>query len=116
VSPPHRRAKSGIHVDQLELSPQPNTLIGESEVLIFRPAVFAMPEDPTSRLQFAGQVDRVFGDGCAAAHFDAVTAVMLTAATDFSALAISGALEHSRPRWSRSAGTGIVRAHRLLPP
>jgi hypothetical protein len=39
---------------------------------------------PISRLQFArDEIDRVFGAGYAGAHLDAVSAVMMTAASDY---------------------------------
>jgi hypothetical protein len=47
-----------------------------------------------SRLELArDEVDRVFGDGYAAAHPQMVSAVMNTAATDWAARVIGGALE-----------------------
>jgi hypothetical protein len=75
--------------------------------------------DPISRLQFArDEIDRVFGTGYAAAHPEVVTAVMLTAASDYAALAIAGALQRIatallEPDPERDA-SGIVRAHELL--
>jgi hypothetical protein len=80
-----------------------------------------MPADPVSRLQFARQeIDRVFGDGYAAAHPDVVSAVMLTAATDLDALAIADALEHVAGALLESEpvenGSGIVRPRELVVP
>jgi hypothetical protein len=50
--------------------------------------------DPISRLEFArDEIDRVFGVGYAAAHPDVVSAVMMTAASDFAALAIARAIQ-----------------------
>ena len=50
--------------------------------------------DPISRLKFArDEIDRVFGAGYAAAHPDVVAAVMMTAASDFAALAIARATQ-----------------------
>jgi hypothetical protein len=49
--------------------------------------------DPISRLQLAQrEIDRVFGDGYAAAHSDAVAAVVTSAAIDYAAGVIAGAL------------------------
>ena len=78
--------------------------------------------DPISRLQFArDEIDRVFGDGYAAAHPDAVAAVMTSAATDFAALTIAraigevaAALLEAEP--APENGSGIMRPRRLLPP
>jgi hypothetical protein len=79
--------------------------------------------DPISRLQFArDEIDRVFGDGYAATHPDVVSAVMLTAATDFAALTLARAISEvaaallveDEPVENRN---GLVRAHgRLLRP
>ena len=45
--------------------------------------------DPISRFEFARQeVDRVFGQGYAAAHPDVVSAVMISASMDWAAMTI----------------------------
>jgi hypothetical protein len=49
--------------------------------------------DPISRLQLAQrEIDRVFGDGYAAAHSDVVAAAVTSAAIDYAAGVIAGAL------------------------
>jgi hypothetical protein len=49
--------------------------------------------DPIARLQFArDEIDRVFGEGYAAAHPDVVAAVMISASLDFAAGVIAAAL------------------------
>jgi hypothetical protein len=54
-----------------------------------------MPEDPITRLQFArDEVDRVFGEGYAAAHSDLVATVMLSATVDFAAITVANAIDH----------------------
>jgi hypothetical protein len=54
--------------------------------------------DPISRLQFArDEIDRVFGEGYAAAHSDVVSAVMLSASMDFAAQLIASALVEDEP-------------------
>ena len=79
--------------------------------------------DPVSRLQFArDEIDRVFGDGYAAAHPEVVSAVMTSAALDFATAQITSALreiaaallvEDEPP----ADNGGIVRPHaRLLRP
>jgi hypothetical protein len=78
-----------------------------------------MSEDPVSRLAVARQeIDRVFGPGYAAAHPDVVTAVMLTAATDFATLAIARALDHIAMALMETEPikneAGIMRAHELM--
>jgi hypothetical protein len=76
-----------------------------------------MADDPISRLQFArDEIDRVFGDGYAADHPDVVTAVMLTAATDFAALALAGAIDHVAMALlePEESGTELVRASSLI--
>jgi hypothetical protein len=58
--------------------------------------------DPISRLEFARQeVDRVFGQGYAAAHPDVVSAVMIPASMDWAAMTIAAAFaveEEPAPR------------------
>jgi hypothetical protein len=78
--------------------------------------------DPIARLEFArDEIDRVFGAGYAADHPDVVAAVMASAAMDFAALHITGALreiaaalvlENEAP----TGNGGIVRAHGVLRP
>jgi hypothetical protein len=49
--------------------------------------------DPVSRLEVVmREIDRVFGDGYAAAHSDVVAAVVTSAAIDYAAGVIAGAL------------------------
>jgi hypothetical protein len=43
MPPTDRRTESNIHVEKLELGPQPDTLISEDEILVFWPAIFANP-------------------------------------------------------------------------
>ena len=53
-----------------------------------------MNNDPISRLEFArAEVDRIFGDGYAAAHSDLVAAVMMSASSDWAAQRIAVAIE-----------------------
>jgi hypothetical protein len=61
-----------------------------------------------SRLELArDEVDRVFGEGSAAAHPQMVLAVMNTAATDWAARLIGGALEDiARPGGQREVLCG----------
>ena len=73
--------------------------------------------DPITRLEFArDEIDRVLGAGYAAAHPEIVSAVMLTAATDFAALTIAGAIERVAAALlvPEEDGAGIVRASELL--
>jgi hypothetical protein len=78
--------------------------------------------DPISRLQFARQeIDRVFGEGYAAAHPDVVVSVMQTAASDFAALAIARAIERVADALieepvENGAGASIMRPRGLLAP
>jgi 3-oxoacyl-[acyl-carrier-protein] synthase III len=52
-----------------------------------------MSHDPISRLQFArDEVDRVFGEGYAAAHPDVVASVMLSASLDWAAMHLATAV------------------------
>jgi hypothetical protein len=53
-----------------------------------------MPDpDPISRLQFArSEIDRVFGEGYAAAHPEVIAAVMISAAIDYHAQLVAGAV------------------------
>jgi hypothetical protein len=76
-----------------------------------------MPEDPITRLRFArDEIDRVFGDGYAAAHSDLVAAVMSTAAINFATAVIADALERIAAALlePEENGAGIVRASELL--
>ena len=76
-----------------------------------------MPEDPITRLRFArDQIDRVFGDGYAAAHPDLVVAVMSTATINFATVMIVDALERVAMALvePEENGAGIVRANELL--
>ena len=51
--------------------------------------------DPVARLEVVQrEVDRVFGDGYAAAHPDFVTAVVQSAASDWAAARLAAAIEH----------------------
>jgi type IV pilus biogenesis protein CpaD/CtpE len=53
-----------------------------------------MSTDPISRLEVVRrEVDRVFGDGYAAAHPDVVTAVVQSAASDWAAARLAVAIE-----------------------
>jgi hypothetical protein len=50
--------------------------------------------DPVSRLEVVQrEIDRVFGDGYAAAHPDVVTAVVQSAASDWAATRLAVAIE-----------------------
>jgi len=80
-----------------------------------------MPDDPITRLRFArDEIDRVFGDGHAAAHSDLVAAVMSTAAINFATVVIAEALERIAAALLETEpvdnGSGIVRAHELVVP
>jgi 2-hydroxychromene-2-carboxylate isomerase len=80
-----------------------------------------MAADPISRLQFARQeLDRVFGDGYAAAHPDVVIAIVQSAAADFAALALARAIEQVAAALLEAepepeSRPAIVRAHSLRP-
>ena len=51
--------------------------------------------DPISKLEVCRrEIDRVFGDGYAAAHPDVVTAVVQSAASDGAAARLAAAIEH----------------------
>jgi hypothetical protein len=53
-----------------------------------------MSSDPISRLQLARQeIDRVFGDGYAAAHPDVLVVTVQTAASDWAAARLAVAIE-----------------------
>jgi hypothetical protein len=75
--------------------------------------------DPISRLQFTRQeIDRVFGNGYAAAHPEVVVAVMQTAASDFAALAVANAIQSVaaallEPDGIENGGSALVRPHGL---
>ena len=54
--------------------------------------------DPVARFEVVQrEVDRVFGDGYAAAHPDVVTAVVQSAASDWAAARLAAAIERPSP-------------------
>jgi hypothetical protein len=75
--------------------------------------------DPISPLEVVRrEVDRVFGDGYAAAHPDVVTAVVQSAASDWAAARLAAAIEHvaialAEPEEGQQR---IFPAHELLRP
>jgi hypothetical protein len=80
-----------------------------------------VPANLITRLQSArDEIDRVLGDGYAAAHPDVVAAVMLSATIDFATLAIASALEHVATALLETEpidnGSGIVRPRELVVP
>jgi hypothetical protein len=78
--------------------------------------------DPISRLEVVQrEIDRVFGEGYAAAHPDVVTAVVQSVATDWAASRLAAAIEHvavalAEPEDAPENGPGLMRAHGLLRP
>ena len=71
--------------------------------------------DPISRLQFArDEVNRVFGEGYAAAHPDVVSAVMLSASLDWAAMTIASALVEPVEE-ATMPGNGLLRPELFRP-
>jgi hypothetical protein len=70
-----------------------------------------MSQDPISRLQFArDEVDRVFGQGYAAAHPEVVASVMLSASLDWAAMHLAAAVRDVAAALVLEGGAGPDRA------
>jgi hypothetical protein len=75
--------------------------------------------DPISRLKVVRrEIDRVFGDGYAAAHLDVVTAVVQSAVSDWAAARLAVAVERVAEALlvEEEAQQHILPAHELLRP
>jgi hypothetical protein len=74
--------------------------------------------DPISRLEVVQrEIDRVFGDGYAAAHPDVVTAVVQSAASDWAATRLALAIERiAAALLVEEEAQRILPAHELLRP
>jgi type IV pilus biogenesis protein CpaD/CtpE len=72
--------------------------------------------DPISRLEVVQrEIDRVFGDGYAAAHPDVVTAVVQSAASDWAATRLAVAIERvAEALLIEEEAQRILPAHELL--
>jgi hypothetical protein len=61
-----------------------------------------MAADPISRLEVVRrEIDRVFGDGHAAAHPEVVVVVVQSAASDWAAARLAAAIERVAETWRR---------------
>jgi hypothetical protein len=74
--------------------------------------------DPLSRVEVVQrEIDRVFGDGYAAAHPDLVTAVVQSAASDWAATRLAIAIERvAEALLIEEEAQRILPAHELLRP